>query len=71
MLMTVAIEVDDDLVQAVIRKYRLAGRSEAVHLALRNLLSEGDGGHLDDDDEYDEFSDLDAWRRRPNSDTRA
>jgi Arc/MetJ family transcription regulator len=49
--MTVAIEVDDDLVQAVIRKYRLAGRSEAVHLALRNLLGEGAGGHLDDDDE--------------------
>ena len=67
MLMTVAIEVDDDLIQAVIRKPRLAGRSEAVHLALRNLLGEGAGGHLDDD----EFSDLDAWRRRPPSDTRA
>ena len=66
--MTVAIEVDDDLVQAVIRKYRLAGPSEAVHLALRNFLGEADGGHLDDDDE---FSDLDAWRRRPHSDTRA
>ncbi len=68
MLMTVAIEVDDDLVQAVIRKYRLAGRSEAVHLALRNLLGEGDGGPLNDDHE---FSDLGAWRRPPHSDTRA
>ncbi len=70
MLKTVAIEVDDDLVQAVIRKYRLAGRSEAVHLALRSLLSESDGGHRGEEDEYDEFSDLEAWRRRPPSDTR-
>ena len=70
MLKNVAIEIDDDLVEAVIRKYRLAGRSEAVHLALRNLLSESDGGHLDDDDdEYDEFSDPKAWRRRPQGDT--
>ena len=68
MLMAVAIEVDDDLVQAVIGKPRLAGPGEAVHLALRNLLGEGAGGHLDDDDE---FSDLGAWRRRPHSDTRA
>ena len=70
MLKNVAIEIDDDLVQAVIRKYRLAGRSEAVHLALRNLLSESEGGHLDEDHEYDEFSDLEAWRRRPPSDSR-
>ena len=63
MLKTVEIEVDDDLVQAVIRKYRLAGRREAVHLALRTLLSESDGGHLDEEDEYDEFSDLNALRR--------
>ncbi|MGA8253818.1 MAG: type II toxin-antitoxin system VapB family antitoxin [Mycobacterium sp.] len=69
MLKNVAIEIDDDLVQAVIRKYRLTGRSEAVHLALRNLLSESDGGHLDDEDEYDEFSDPEAWRRRPQGET--
>jgi Arc/MetJ family transcription regulator len=69
MLKAVAIEIDDDLVEAVIRKYRLAGRSEAVHLALRSLLSESDGGHLGEEDEYDEFSDLDAWCRRPPSDT--
>jgi Arc/MetJ family transcription regulator len=69
MLKHVAIEIDDDLVEAVIRKYRLAGRSEAVHLALRNLLSESDGGHLADDDEYDEFSDPEAWRRQPPGDT--
>ncbi|MGO9155514.1 type II toxin-antitoxin system VapB family antitoxin [Mycobacterium sp.] len=68
MLKTVAIEIDEDLVQAVIRKYRMAGRSEAVHLALRNLLSESDGGHLDEEDEYDEFSDLGAWRRQPQTD---
>jgi Arc/MetJ family transcription regulator len=69
MLKTVAIEIDDDLVQAVIRKYRLAGRREAVHLALRSLLSDSDGGHLDEEDDYDEFSNLEAWRRRPQSDT--
>jgi Arc/MetJ family transcription regulator len=70
MLKNVAIEIDDDLVEAVIRKYRLAGRSEAVHLALRNLLSESEGGHLNEEDDYDEFSDLKAWRRRPPSDSR-
>jgi Arc/MetJ family transcription regulator len=66
MLMTVEIEVDDDLVQAVIRKYRLAGRREAVHLALRSLLSESDGGHLEEE-EYDEFSDPGAWRRQSDT----
>jgi len=70
MLKNVAIEIDDDLVEAVIRKYRLAGRSEAVHLALRNLLTVSDGGHLAEEDEYDEFSDPKAWRRGPPSDTR-
>jgi Arc/MetJ family transcription regulator len=69
MLKTVEIEIDEDLVQAVIRKYRLAGRREAVHLALRSLLSESDGGHLEGEDEYDEFSDLGAWRRQGQSDT--
>jgi Arc/MetJ family transcription regulator len=71
MLKTVSIVIDEDLIEAVIRKYRLAGREEAVHLALRNLLSEADGGHLDDEDEYDEFSDPEVWRRRPQSDTTA
>ncbi len=70
MLKTVEIEIDEDLVQAVIRKYRLAGRREAVHLALRSLLCESDGGESEaEDDEYDEFSDLSALRRQRKSDT--
>ena len=69
MLMTVEIEIDEDLVQAVIRKYRLAGRREAVHLALRSLLGESEGGEPEAEDEYDEFSDLSAWRRQQKSDT--
>jgi Arc/MetJ family transcription regulator len=66
MLKKVEIEVDDDLVQEAIRRYKLAGPREAVHLALRTLLSEhaGDGR----DDEYDEFSDLSAWEPRRNTD---
>jgi Arc/MetJ family transcription regulator len=65
MLKKVEIEVDDDLIQEAIRRYKLAGPREAVHLALRTLLSEHAGdGH---DDEYDEFSDLSAWEPRRNS----
>ena len=67
MLTTVEIEIDDDVVQTVIRKHRLAGRREAVHLALRSLLSEADGGERDAEDEYDEFSDLGAWQRQSHT----
>ncbi|BBZ37466.1 type II toxin-antitoxin system VapB family antitoxin [Mycobacterium conspicuum] len=66
---TVAIEIDDDLLQAVIRRYRLLGREQAVHLALRCLLDSSDGEHLPEEDEYDQFSDLAALRRRPRADT--
>jgi Arc/MetJ family transcription regulator len=38
----------------MIRRFRVADAREAVHLALRALL------HDDDEDEYDEFSDLSA-----------
>jgi Arc/MetJ family transcription regulator len=70
MLKTVTIEIDEDLVQAVIRKYRVADTREAVHLALRSILGESDGGEsAPEDDEYDEFSDLSALRRRRTSDT--
>jgi Arc/MetJ family transcription regulator len=66
MLKKVEIEIDDDLVQEAIRRYKLAGAREAVHLALRTLLGDnGDGEH----DEYDEFSDLSAWEPRRNSDS--
>ncbi|KLO33030.1 type II toxin-antitoxin system VapB family antitoxin [Mycobacterium haemophilum] len=70
MLKKVEIEVDDDLVQEVIRRYGLYGRREAVHLALKALLGEGGAGDLtEQDQEYDEFSDPDAWRPRRSSDT--
>jgi Arc/MetJ family transcription regulator len=66
MLKKVEIEVDDDLVQEAIRRYKLAGPREAVHLALRTLLGENAGD--EHDDEYDEFSDLSAWEPRRSSD---
>ena len=66
MLKKVEIEIDDDLVQEAIRRYKLAGPREAVHLALRTLLGENSG---DEHDEYDEFSDLSAWEPRRSSDT--
>ncbi len=62
MLKKVEIEIDDDLVQEVIRRYKVADTREAVHLALRALL--GDDVGDDQDDEYDEFSDLSAWEPR-------
>ncbi len=66
----VGIEVDNDLVQEVISRYRLADTREAVHLALRTLLGETHGatGELQDD-EYDEFSDLSAWQPRRRRET--
>ena len=66
MLKKVELEVDDDLVQEAIRRYKLADTREAVHLALRTLLGENAGD--EHDDEYDEFSDLSAWEPRRNSD---
>lgn len=34
------IEIDDELVEAVMRRYRLRTKTEAVHLALRRLAGE-------------------------------
>ena len=65
MLKKVEIEVDDDLVQEAIRRYKLADAREAVHLALRTLLGENAGD--EHDDEYDELSDPSAWEPRRNS----
>ena len=62
----VEIVVDSDLIQEVIRRYRLADAREAVHLALRTLLAETPGAA---DDEYDEFSDLSAWQPRRRDET--
>ena len=71
MLKRVEILVDNDLLQAVIRRYHLADAREAVHLALKALLDEVDGGgDGSEEEEYDEFSDPSAWLpRRSNSDT--
>ena len=64
----VEIEIDDDLVQEAIRRFKVADAREAVHLALRMLV----GDNVDDehDDEYDEFSDLSAWEPRRSGDSR-
>lgn len=69
MLKKVEIEVDDDLVQEAVRRYHLAGPREAVHLALRTLLGEAPGEPGAQDDEYDEFSDLNAWVPRRSGDS--
>jgi Arc/MetJ family transcription regulator len=70
MLKKIEVEIDDDLVQEVIHRYRLADAREAIGLALRTLLSEGDDADAEQqDDEYDEFSDLSAWEPRRGSDT--
>jgi Arc/MetJ family transcription regulator len=68
MLKKVEIEIDDDLVQEAIRRFKVADTREAVHLALRMLL----GHDVDDeeDDDYDEFSDLSAWEPRRSGDSR-
>jgi Arc/MetJ family transcription regulator len=66
----VEIEIDDDLVQEAIRRYHLADAREAVHLALRTLLGETEeAGSEQQDDEYDQFSDLSAWEPHRRSDT--
>ncbi|WP_421842172.1 type II toxin-antitoxin system VapB family antitoxin [Mycobacterium sp.] len=62
MLKKVEIEVDDDLVQEVIRRHRLLGTREAVNLALRTLLRKDNAAAPEHtNDEFDEFSDLSAW----------
>jgi Arc/MetJ family transcription regulator len=67
MLKKVEIEIDDDLVQQAIRRYKVADTREAVHLALRVLLGHDVGD--EHDDEYDEFSDLSAWERGRSRDS--
>ena len=60
----VEIEVDTDLIDEAIRRFHLLDAREAVNLALRTLLSDGDS--VEQDDEYDEFSDLSAWEPQRN-----
>lgn len=62
----VEIELDVDLVDEAIRRFHLLDAREAVNLALRTLLNEGES--VEQDDEYDEFSDLSAWQPRSNGD---
>ncbi|MEE6135304.1 type II toxin-antitoxin system VapB family antitoxin [Mycobacterium sp. 050128] len=66
MLKKVEIEIDDDLVQEAIRRYHLADAREVVHLALRTLLDAEDADG-DQEDIYDEFSDLSAWQPHRNN----
>ncbi len=68
MLKKVEMEIDDDLVQEAIRRYHLADAREAVHLALRTLLGDTSDGPGDQEDIYDEFSDLSAWQPHRGSD---
>jgi len=64
----VEIEIDDDLVQEAIRRFHLADAREAVYLALKTLLAESAAAD-EQDDEYDEFSDLNAWQPRRSGDS--
>ncbi|WP_144205989.1 type II toxin-antitoxin system VapB family antitoxin [Mycobacterium tilburgii] len=66
MLKKVEIEIDDDLVQEAIRRYHLADAREAVHLALRTLVDGPGAAEGEQEDIYDEFSDLGAWQRHRN-----
>ena len=62
----VEIEIDVDLIDEAIRRFQLADAREAVNLALRTLLAEADA---EEDEEYDEFSDLRAWQPHPGGDS--
>jgi Arc/MetJ family transcription regulator len=62
----VEIEVEVDLVEEAIRRFQLADAREAVNLALRTLLLESD--RVENQEEYDEFSDLSALQPRHGTD---
>lgn len=68
MLKRVEIDLDDEMVQEVIRRFHLADAREAIHLALRTLL-EADVTGEQHPDEYDQFSDLSAWEPHKNGET--
>lgn len=66
----VEIELDEDLLLEVIRRYQVLDAREAVNLALRALLNEADSADGDRrDDEFDEFSDLSAWQPQSRRDS--
>ncbi|HYB80917.1 MAG TPA: type II toxin-antitoxin system VapB family antitoxin [Mycobacterium sp.] len=64
----VEVDIDDELIQEAIRRFHLADAREAIHLALRTLLSEGDTAD-GEEEEYDEFSDLSAWQPHRSGDS--
>jgi Arc/MetJ family transcription regulator len=64
------IEIDEALINEVVRKFHLHGAREAVNLALRNLLGEPVASDTPlGDEEFDEFSNLDALRPHRRSES--
>ena len=69
MLKSFEILVEESLLRGVINKYHLADAREAVHMALKALLDDAsEVEHEPQDEDYDEFSDLSAWRLHRSSD---
>jgi Arc/MetJ family transcription regulator len=58
----VEIEIDEELVNEVIRRYHVHGTREAVHLALRTLVAESKAEDSSLDDEGQDPFGLDALR---------
>jgi Arc/MetJ family transcription regulator len=69
MLKRFEVLIEESLVRGVINKYHLADAREAVHLALKALLDDAaEVEHEPADEDYDEFTDLSAWRLHRSSD---
>jgi Arc/MetJ family transcription regulator len=69
-LAKIEIEIDEVLVDKVIRKFRRHGARDAVNLALRSLLADSDDSDASlEDEECDEFSDLAALRPQQPTET--
>jgi Arc/MetJ family transcription regulator len=64
----VEIEIDEELVDEVIRGYHLHGAREAGNLALPMLVHGSDTPGSSLDEEVDEFSNLDALRPKRSID---
>jgi Arc/MetJ family transcription regulator len=69
MLKSFEVLIEESLVRGVINKYHLADAREAVHLALKALLDDAaEVEHEPGDEDYDEFTDLNAWRLHRSGD---
>jgi Arc/MetJ family transcription regulator len=69
MLKSFEVLIEESLVRGVINKYHLADAREAVHLALKALLDDAaEEEHEPGDEDYDEFTDLSAWRLHRSGD---